>query len=1167
MIFFCNSEGTINAVVSSPVYQGSNYANEVVFVAPFVPVSVVTVSFIKPNGEYTPAALMTVKELTGIKDEKGNAFNAWTYLVPEAYTEYSGVLTAQFKVTNGNTVLATASSSFNVQKGVPNVTPEPPEDIYQQILSALSEIKQDIANLEDGTTEVGKAKEAEKAEQAEYYTTASGDKSVNTIEAQFLNKLDKQTGVPSYPQVYAVEGNTQKLIPVSNGSTIAPNDRIAQYTSRGTLFTQPPETDSDTTNKGYVDGEIKKSNDEQTVINERIVEILDGIEIVKVSDLEYNLMVDETIKGTINIPKDQFLKSVSYDPETHVLTFIFLTSDGEVPTPIDMSSLVDVYQAGNGLTLANNTFSIKLDPSSNNALTLSAAGLMLDNTPLEKAAEDIEILNSDIPKSAEETGAFISEDNTLAGAKAEVSVGSKNLFNIAAIPNANTAIDNGGLLSNAIVVEGNIIRNTVSQYNNLWAINVPINVKKGKVTLSATVRTPDENYNQISFDLRGYNSVVPQSVFLDTTGSEWQNIARTFTVPQEGIVYVHIQNIKDGTGANREVEFYNVQLEYGETATAYTPYLSEGTAVEVQACGKNLFDENGVTSSESAVFTELTAEQIKVSAIIEIPSGRAGYAGVAQKNIKAGQTVTINASWTTSASANTGRIAVYWKNANIFIGQQLYSNTPLTVTIPNSTNENDVVYFYFYVATGGGSAAVGDEVTYTNITVNLGEKDLGFSTPVSATYQSAIGETIEVEQYDGVTNIISITAGAAVSTQFLQSTRYELDTKPVSLAGTYAERPTGTYPYVVLYTATDTGRTYRLERDTDGSVSSNWVNISSAGGTGGGFTPRGEWNSTTTYNENDLVSLNGSSYMCIEENTNATPASNPDKWMVNAEKGATGATGATGEPGPQGPEGPKGDTGARGDGWYRVDSDYLDTVTSIPRNVIYPTTPATLNVNETVIFGSGRLASVASQSGDAVTVTLRDIYFKGPAGANGANGKDYLIYIGDTLTGTSGPNNYSGIIPVDDFNRVPATDEYFTALYKQTLTSGSQLSYCLLQVATASDSGALCQVTKAELLNAPKYIHHIRYTNGSDIVYFTYINDSSDNYTATNDMYLLTTELANKQLDAKERSLMANGIVGGKTIIAVYGEADGVIWGVPTSGEDVAFTKANCKIDDLTIKL
>ena len=826
MIFFSNAEGTINAVVSSPVYQGSNYANEVVFVAPFVPVSVVTVSFIKPNGEYTPAALMTVKELTGIKDEKGNAFNAWTYLVPEAYTEYSGILTAQFKVTNGNTVLATASSSFNVQKGVPNVTPEPPEDIYQQILSALSELKQDVENLENGTTEVGKAKEAEKAEQAEYYTTASGDKSVNTIEAQFSNKLDKQTGVPSYPQVYAVEGNTQKLIPVSNGSTIAPNDRIAQYTSSGTLFTQPPETDSDTTNKGYVDGEIKKSNDEQMVINERIVEILDGIEIVKVNDLEYNLMVDETIKGTINIPKDQFLKSVSYDPETHVLTFIFLTADGEVPTPIDMSSLVDVYQAGNGLTLANNTFSIKLDPSSNNALTLSAAGLMLDNTPLEKAAEDIEILNSDIPKSAKETGAFISGDNTLAGAKAEVEVQSKNLFDINKLKPP-TTIDSLGGLSDIIQVTNGEMINPRPLYSNSAYINIPINLIKGTYTISGEcwIDLNDPQGNVVYIGMWD-GKKAGGSINTTITPGQWTKVQYTYIVEDLHAFTLQFQQGGNTASDTCTLKVRNIQLERGETATAFMPYLPAGTAVEVNACGKNLFDENGVTSSESAVFTELTAEQIKVSAIIEIPSGNAGYAGVAQKNIKAGQTVTINARWTTSTSANKGRVAIYWRNANIFIGQQLYSNTPLTVTIPNSTNENDVVYFYFYVATGGGSAAIGDEVTYTNITVNLGDKDLGFSTPVSATYQSAIGETIEVEQYDGVTNIISITAGAAVSTQFLQSTRYELDTKPVSLAGTYAERPTGTYPYVVLYTATDrSGETYRLEANADGSVSANWVKI------------------------------------------------------------------------------------------------------------------------------------------------------------------------------------------------------------------------------------------------------------------------------------------------------------------------------------------------------
>ena len=107
-----------------------------------------------------------------------------------------------------------------------------------------------------------------------------------------------------------------------------------------------------------------------------------------------------------------------------------------------------------------------------------------------------------------------------------------------------------------------------------------------------------------------------------------------------------------------------------------------------------------------------------------------------------------------------------------------------------------------------------------------GERATYYAPYESLTYPATVGQTIEVEQYDRVTNIISNTAGAAVSTQFLQSTRYELDTKPVSLAGTYAERPTGTYPYVVLYTATDrSGETYRLEANADGSVSANWVKI------------------------------------------------------------------------------------------------------------------------------------------------------------------------------------------------------------------------------------------------------------------------------------------------------------------------------------------------------
>lgn len=965
------------------------------------------------------------------------------------------------------------------------------------------------------------------------------------------NKLDKQTGVSSYPQVYAVEGNNQKLIPVSNGSTIAPNDRIAQYTSYGTLFTQPPETDSDTTNKGYVDGEIKKSNDEQMVINERIVEILDGIEIVKVNDLEYNLMVDETIKGTINIPKDQFLKSVSYDPETHVLTFIFLTSDGEVPTPIDMSSLVDVYQAGNGLTLANNTFSIKLDPSSNNALTLSAAGLMLDNTPLEKAAEDIEILNSDIPKSAKETGAFISGDNTLAGAKAEVSVESKNLLELKLIDVVSNGITYTQNSDGSITVNG-----TATDRSYAYIINYNTPIKPGIYTLSGCPSGGQSTTYRLALSL--YIDGVWQTNETDYGDSVTFEVALPIN---QMTAYIEIMS-----GTTVENLTFYPQLEYGETATPYTPYLPTGTVAEVQACGKNLFD---ITKLKPPTTIDSLGG---LSNIIQVTNGeminpRPLYSNSAYINIPINLikgTYTISGECWIDLNDPQGNI-VY---IGMWDGQKAGGSINTTITPGQWTKVQytyiveDLHAFTLQFQQEGNTASDTCTLKVRNIQLEYGDKATFYAPYEGLTYPATVGQTIEVKQYDRITNIFSNTTGGAVSTQFLQSTRYELDTKPVSLAGTYAERPTGTYPYVVLYTATDTGRTYRLERNTDGSVSGNWVNISSAGGTGGGFTPRGEWNSATTYNENDLVSLNGSSYICIEENTNATPASNPDKWMVNAEKGATGATGATGTTGPAGTDGHS----------VYTATDTCSAEVGVECEVYKDSTNAK-GVGDVIINASGRVFTVTGEDvyegkptwAGPVTAIINGP--QGPAGANGTNGKDYLIYIGDTLTGTSGPNNYSGIIPVDDFNRVPATDEYFTALYKQTLTSGSQLSYCLLQVATASDSGALCQVTKAELLNAPKYIHHIRYTNGSDIVYFTYINDSSDNYTATNDMYLLTTELANKQLDVKERSLMANGIVGGKTIIAVYGEADGVIWGVPTSGEDVAFTKANCKIDDLTIKL
>lgn len=89
---------------------------------------------------------------------------------------------------------------------------------------------------------------------------------------------------------------------------------------------------------------------------------LDTIELEKESDLTYILKVGDKKAGEINIPKDQFLKDVSY--ENGKLTFVFEVKDGEKAqkdVTVDISELIDKYTATSGITVNDEKqFSIKL---------------------------------------------------------------------------------------------------------------------------------------------------------------------------------------------------------------------------------------------------------------------------------------------------------------------------------------------------------------------------------------------------------------------------------------------------------------------------------------------------------------------------------------------------------------------------------------------------------------------------------------------------------------------------------------------------------------------------------------------------------------------------------------------------------------------------------------
>lgn len=161
MIFVVDAHGGITKIGASSIYQGSVGASQIILLAPLPASLSVTVGFTLPTGTSTTVELlangnMTSLDLSGIiTDTEKGIYNAWVYTIQESVTEFAGTVTVQFFChSSASEVLTTYAAEIEVLPGVAIELPETPtQTIYDQILSALSELRVKINSLETSVEE------------------------------------------------------------------------------------------------------------------------------------------------------------------------------------------------------------------------------------------------------------------------------------------------------------------------------------------------------------------------------------------------------------------------------------------------------------------------------------------------------------------------------------------------------------------------------------------------------------------------------------------------------------------------------------------------------------------------------------------------------------------------------------------------------------------------------------------------------------------------------------------------------------------------------------------------------------------------------------------------------------------------------------------------------
>lgn len=250
MNFYVDSGGVVLHVDPERIFQGSANANTIRFIGAFASNLPVLVAFKLPNGVWTtPQSMGFSAQLSGVETKDGVQFNTWEYQIPQVVTENYGTVNVQFYVygdaggTGGQ--IASAMSSFVVEKGVPITLPDPTDDyqtLLTQILAVLSQIQGEIGDLPNNYVTV------------DTNQTISGNKTHTGINT--FNGFTSINGVGIDADAI-VKGSDRFKYPVKSGTLALTSDipeNIVTKDENGQIKVPfAPAQDDDAVSKKYVD--------------------------------------------------------------------------------------------------------------------------------------------------------------------------------------------------------------------------------------------------------------------------------------------------------------------------------------------------------------------------------------------------------------------------------------------------------------------------------------------------------------------------------------------------------------------------------------------------------------------------------------------------------------------------------------------------------------------------------------------------------------------------------------------------------------------------------------------------------------------------------------------------------------------------------------------------